>query len=281
MNQFNRRRNSLRARSALRNFIMWASLAFVVNVFIYFIFGADYGLEFLGGYIIELSLSVDNLFLFLIIFTSFNIPISYQKRVLTYGIIGAVILRFVFIFLGVAIINTFNWVLYIFGFFLFCSGLKILLNKEEEADFSKSKVLNIMKHFIPVTKELHEEKFFVKINGLLYATPLLLILVLIESSDIIFALDSIPAIFSITTNPYIVYSSNIFAILGLRSMYFLLAKLNSMFSYIKYGVAFILMFTGIKLFVAFWGINISTVVSLLVIAIILLSSVLFSLIRSN
>ncbi len=271
----------MRARSALRNFIMWASLAFVVNVFIYFIFGADYGLEFLGGYIIELSLSVDNLFLFLIIFTSFNIPISYQKRVLTYGIIGAVILRFVFIFLGVAIINTFNWVLYIFGFFLFCSGLKILLNKEEEADFSKSKVLNIMKHFIHVTKELHEEKFFVKINGLLYATPLLLILVLIESSDIIFALDSIPAIFSITTNPYIVYSSNIFAILGLRSMYFLLAKLNSMFSYIKYGVAFILMFTGIKLFIAFWGINISTVVSLLVIAIILLSSVLFSLIRSN
>ena len=271
----------MRARSALRNFVMWASLAFVVNVFIYFIFGADYGLEFLGGYIIELSLSVDNLFLFLIIFTSFNIPISYQKRVLTYGIIGAVILRFIFIFLGVAIINKFNWVLYIFGFFLFCSGLKILLNKEEETDFSKSKVLNIMKYLIPVTNELHHENFFVRINGVLHATPLLLILVLIESSDIIFALDSIPAIFSITTNPYIVYASNIFALLGLRSLYFLLAKLNSMFSYIKYGVAFILMFTGIKLFVAFWGINISTVVSLLVIAIILLSSILFSLIRSN
>ena len=281
MNQFNKRRNSLKARSALRNFIMWASLAFIVNVFIYFIFGADYGIEFLGGYIIELSLSVDNLFLFLIIFTSFNIPISYQKRVLTYGIIGAIILRFIFIFLGVAIINKFNWILYIFGFFLFFSGLKILLNKEEEVDFSKSKILNIMKHFIPVTNELNKENFFVKINGVLHATPLLLILVLIESSDIIFALDSIPAIFSITTNPYIVYSSNIFAILGLRSMYFLLAKLNSMFNHIKYGVAFILMFTGIKLFIAFWGINISTVVSLLVIAIILLSSVLFSLIRSN
>ncbi|MDU4882268.1 TerC/Alx family metal homeostasis membrane protein [uncultured Clostridium sp.] len=275
------RRTNLRAKSALRNFITWASLAFIVNVFIYFIFGADYGLEFLGGYIIELSLSVDNLFLFLIIFTSFNIPISYQKRVLTYGIIGAIILRFIFIFLGVAIINKFNWILYIFGFFLFFSGLKILLNKEEEVDFSKSKILNIMKHFIPVTNELNKENFFVKINGVLHATPLLLILVLIESSDIIFALDSIPAIFSITTNPYIVYSSNIFAILGLRSMYFLLAKLNSMFNHIKYGVAFILMFTGIKLFIAFWGINISTVVSLLVIAIILLSSVLFSLIRSN
>ena len=281
MNQFNISRTNLRAKSALRNFIMWASLAFIVNVFIYFIFGADYGLEFLGGYIIELSLSVDNLFLFLIIFTSFNIPISYQKRVLTYGIIGAIILRFIFIFLGVAIINKFNWILYIFGFFLFFSGLKILLNKEEEVDFSKSKILNIMKHFIPVTNELNKENFFVKINGVLHATPLLLILVLIESSDIIFALDSIPAIFSITTNPYIVYSSNIFAILGLRSMYFLLAKLNSMFNHIKYGVAFILMFTGIKLFIAFWGINISTVVSLLVIAIILLSSVLFSLIRSN
>lgn len=281
MNQFNIRRTNLRAKSALRNFITWASFAFIVNVFIYFIFGADYGLEFLGGYIIELSLSVDNLFLFLIIFTSFNIPISYQKRVLTYGIIGAIILRFIFIFLGVAIINKFNWILYIFGFFLFFSGLKILLNKEEEVDFSKSKILNIMKHFIPVTNELNKENFFVKINGVLHATPLLLILVLIESSDIIFALDSIPAIFSITTNPYIVYSSNIFAILGLRSMYFLLAKLNSMFNHIKYGVAFILMFTGIKLFIAFWGINISTVVSLLVIAIILLSSVLFSLIRSN
>lgn len=271
----------MRARSALRNFTMWASLAFIVNVFIYFIFGADYGFEFLGGYIIELSLSVDNLFLFLMIFSSFNIPILYQKRVLTYGIIGAVILRFVFIFLGVAIINKFNWLLYIFGFFLFCSGLKILLDREESVDFSQSKILNLMKHIIPVTNELHHEKFFIRINDILHATPLLLILVLIESSDIIFALDSIPAIFSITTNPYIVYTSNIFAILGLRSLYFLLAKLNSMFSYIKYGVAFILMFTGIKLFIAFWGINISTIISLLVIAIILLSSILFSLIRSN
>ncbi|MBX9136161.1 TerC/Alx family metal homeostasis membrane protein [Clostridium sp.] len=271
----------MRARSALRNFILWASLAFMVNILIYFIFGADYGLEFLGGYIIELSLSVDNLFLFLIIFTSFNIPMEYQKRVLTYGIIGAVILRFIFIFLGVAIISKFSWILYIFGFFLFCSGLKILFNKEEAVDFSKSKILNIMKRLIPVTNELHHEKFFVKINGILHATPLLLILVLIESSDIIFALDSIPAIFSITTNPYIVYTSNIFAILGLRSLYFLLAKLNSMFSCIKYGVAFILIFTGIKLFIAFWGINISTVVSLLIIAIILLSSILFSLIKSN
>lgn len=271
----------MRARNALRNFIMWASLAFLVNLFIYFIFGPSYGLEFLGGYIIELSLSVDNLFLFLIVFTSFNIPMVYQKRVLNYGITGAVVLRFIFIFLGVAIINKFNWLLYIFGFFLFFSGLKILLNKEENADFSENKILKFMEHIIPVTDKLYGEKFFVRIRGVLYATPLLLILVLIESSDIIFALDSIPAIFSITTNPYIVYTSNIFAILGLRSLYFLLAKLDSMFSCIKYGVAFLLMFTGIKLFIAFWGIEISTVISLLVIAIILLLSVLFSLIKSN
>lgn len=271
----------MRARNALRNFIMWASLAFLVNLFIYFIFGPSYGLEFLGGYIIELSLSVDNLFLFLIVFTSFNIPMIYQKRVLNYGITGAVVLRFIFIFLGVAIINKFNWLLYIFGFFLFFSGLKILLNKEENADFSENKILKFMEHIIPVTDKLYGEKFFVRIRGVLYATPLLLILVLIESSDIIFALDSIPAIFSITTNPFIVYTSNIFAILGLRSLYFLLAKLDSMFSCIKYGVAFLLMFTGIKLFIAFWGIEISTVISLLVIAIILLLSVLFSLIKSN
>lgn len=270
----------MRARTAFKNFVLWASLAIIVNIFIYFIFGAEYGLEFLGGYIIELSLSVDNLFLFLMIFTSFNIPISYQKRVLSYGIIGAIILRLLFIFLGVVIINKFHWILYIFGFFLFFSGLKILFNNDEKVDFSKSGILNLMKYIIPVTKELHEEKFFLKKDGILYATPLLLILVLVESSDIIFALDSIPAIFSITTNPYIVYSSNIFAILGLRSLYFLLAKLNSMFSYIKYGVAFILMFTGIKLFIAFYAINISTIISLLVITIILLGSILFSLISN-
>lgn len=270
----------MRARTAFRNFVLWASLAIIVNIFIYFIFGAEYGLEFLGGYIIELSLSVDNLFLFLIIFTSFNIPISYQKRVLSYGIIGAIILRLLFIFLGVVIINKFHWILYIFGFFLFFSGLKILFTNDEKVDFSKSGILNLMKYIIPVTNELHEEKFFLRKDGILYATPLLVILVLIESSDIIFALDSIPAIFSITTNPYIVYSSNIFAILGLRSLYFLLAKLNSMFSYIKYGVAFILMFTGIKLFIAFYAINISTIISLLVITIILLGSILFSLISN-
>lgn len=268
----------MRAKKAFKNFLIWVSLAVVVNIFIYMFFGPKHGLEFLGGYVIELSLSVDNLFLFLIIFSSFNIPIVYQKRVLTYGIIGAIILRFIFIFLGVAIINKFHWLLYIFGFFLFFSGLKILFHKEEEVNYKENATVKLLKCIIPVTNELHEEKFFIKNKGVRYATPLFLILILIESSDIIFALDSIPAIFSITTNPYIVYTSNIFAILGLRSLYFLLAKLNSTFKYIKVGVAFILMFTGIKLAIGFFGVTISTIVSLLIIGIILLASVLFSLI---
>ena len=155
----------MKARSALKNFILWVSLAIIVNIVIYVTWGNEPALEFLGGYIIELSLSVDNLFLFLIIFTSFNIPIPYQKRVLTYGIIGAVILRFIFIFLGVAIINTFHWILYIFGFFLFFSGLKILFNKDKSNNFSDSKILKFLEKFIPVTDKLYEEKFFIYENG--------------------------------------------------------------------------------------------------------------------
>ena len=154
----------MRAKKALKTFIFWVSMAIIVNLGILMVFGKQHALEFLSGYIVELSLSVDNLFLFLMIFTTFNIELKYQKRVLTYGIIGAIILRFIFIFLGVAIISKFSWILYIFGFFLFCSGLKILFNKEEAVDFSKSKILNIMKRLIPVTNELHHEKFFVKIN---------------------------------------------------------------------------------------------------------------------
>lgn len=271
----------MRGKIAFRRFAFWVLLALIMNIIIYFIFGSQYGLEFLGGYIIELSLSVDNLFLFLIIFTSFGIPVDYQKRVLTFGIFGAVILRFIFIFLGVAIINRFHWLLYIFGLFLFLSGIKILGNSEEQVNINDNICIKILRKIVPITEKLDDEHFFLKVNGVTYATPLFLILVLIESSDIIFALDSIPSIFSITTNPYIVYCSNIFAILGLRSLYFLLAKLNSMFIYIKYGIACILMFTGIKLFISFFNINISIVISLLVISIILLVSILFSLIKSS
>jgi tellurite resistance protein TerC len=237
--------------------------------------GSDKALEFLGGYIIELSLSVDNLFLFLLIFSSFGIEAKYQKRILDYGIIGAIIMRLIFVMLGIAIVNTFKWILYLFGILLIISGVRIMINKEEEVSFESSKLIWFLKRLIPITKELHEEKFFVRIDNVLHATPLFAILFLIEGSDLIFAIDSIPAIFAITTNAFIVYSSNILAILGLRNLYFLLEKLHSTFKYVKYGVGVILIFTGIKLGISF-KYHISVGVSILVIILILVISVFAS-----
>lgn len=268
----------MRARKAFINFMIWTSLALLTIVLIYLFFGEQKALEFLGGYVVELSLSVDNLFLFLLIFNNYKIPERYQKRVLSYGILGAMFLRFIFIFVGVSIIKKFHWVLFIFSIFLSISGIKMLLEVDSEKDFTKSKLISILKLIIPVSNSVNGEDFFIKKNNVLYATPLFLILILIESSDLLFALDSIPAIFSITTDPIIVYSSNVFAILGLRSLYFLLAKLNTMFKCIKYGIGFVLIFTGIKLFISYFNIVIPTLISLLIIFIILLTSILFSLI---
>lgn len=268
----------LYTKSALKNFLFWVSISIIVNIAIYYFYGSADAVEFLGGYVIELSLSVDNLFLFLVIFSSFGIPIMYQHRVLTYGIFGAMILRFIFIFLGIAVVNKFHWLLYIFGIILVVSSIKLFRNQNETEDFKSNFFIRIIQRIIPVTNRLYGEKFFIRIKGEVLATPLMLVLILIESSDIIFALDSIPAIFSITTKPLIVYSSNILAVLGLRSLYFLLVKLNSMFKCIRYGVGFVLMFTGIKLIVLYFNIIIPTLISLLIIFIILLFSILFSLI---
>lgn len=270
----------MKSKKALRNFIIWVSLAFIFNIVVLINLGKESAIEFLSGYIVELSLSVDNLFLFLIIFTSFNIPVEYQKRVLTYGIFGAMILRFIFIIVGITVINKFHWILYLFSLFLMVSGIKIFIEPEEPKDYSQSKLLILLDKILPVTHEFEGDKFFIRKKSVVYATPLFLILILIEFSDLIFALDSIPAIFSITTNIFIVYTSNMFAILGLRSLYFLLVKLNSMFTYMKYGVGCILIFTGIKIFVAYFNIIIPTIVSLLIIMIIVLLCILISLLRS-
>jgi len=259
----------------LLKFLLITFIAFIFNLAIWYYMGSERALEFLGGYIIELSLSVDNLFLFLLIFSSFEISAKHQKRVLTYGIFGAIILRLIFIVLGIAVINTFQWVLYVFGILLIISGIKIMINKEDDVSFENSKLIKLLKKITPVTKELYEEKFFVKINNVRHATPLFAILFLIEGSDLLFAIDSIPAIFAITTNVFIVYSSNIFAILGLRNLYFLLEKLHSTFEYVKYGVGAILIFTGIKLGISF-KYHISVVISLIVIISILIISVLVS-----
>lgn len=268
----------MKAKKTVSSFFFWVICAIIFNILVYIFKSKESAIEFFGGYIIEQSLSLDNLFLFLMIFSSFRIPPMYQKRVLNYGIFGAMVLRLVFILLGVSIVNRFHWILYIFGVLLIFSGLRMIFKMDDEKDFRRNILINGLNKIIPITDTLVGEKFFVIRNGVLYATPLFAILILIESSDIVFALDSIPAIFSITTDPFIVYTSNIFAILGLRSMYFILVKLNNTFAYVKYGVAAILMFTGIKLSILYFHIEISIITSILIISIILLLSILLSLI---
>ncbi|URZ18299.1 TerC/Alx family metal homeostasis membrane protein [Clostridium felsineum] len=269
-------------RKALKQTLIWIALALVFNIFIYFFMGKQNALEFLGGYVIELSLSLDNLFLFLIIFQNFLLKGEHQKKILNYGILGAVILRLIFILLGVAVIDRFHFILYFFGILLIISGIKMFLQKEDEKkDYKNSFFFKMVGRFIPVEKESNSNKFLIRKKGKLHATPLLPILVLIEGSDLLFAVDSIPAIFSITTNAFIVYTSNIFAILGLRSMYFLLEKLHDKFQYVKFGVALILIFTGIKLAILFFHIEISIILSLTIIFVILALSIIFSMLKNK
>ncbi|MGL5351848.1 MAG: TerC/Alx family metal homeostasis membrane protein [Clostridium sp.] len=268
----------MKKENHLSKLFFWIALSILFNLFIYIIKGEQAAIEYFGGYIIEMSLSLDNLFLFLMIFSSFGISLIYQERVLKYGIFGAMILRMIFIILGVSIINKFHFVIYIFGMFLVLSAFKMLFQSNDKKDFSKSYIIKALNSVIPVTNGLIGNKFFVIQDKVLCATPLFAILLIIESSDVMFALDSIPAIFSITTDPFIVYTSNIFAILGLRSMYYLLVKLNDKFQFIKYGIILILMFTGIKLIILYFNIEISALLSVLIIISILLSSILLSLI---
>lgn len=265
------------AKKAVKFVLMWMGLAILFNLGVLFFEGSGKALEFLGGYVIEMSLSVDNLFVFLMIFTSFGIKKEYQRRALNYGIIGAIVLRAIFILAGIKVVEKIHWILYIFGFILILSGFKMMFGHDDNKDYSDSKVLKVLKKFIPVTDKMHEEKFFIRENAKLFATPLFAVLLIIESSDILFAIDSIPAVFSISRDPFIVYTSNIFAILGLRSLYFVLNALQEKFKYVKYGVALILMFTGVKLAILFFNIEISIVVSLATIFTLLVGSIIVSL----
>jgi tellurite resistance protein TerC len=266
----------LKTRRSLLNLIFWITLSILFNIFIFYTRGETAAVEYFGGYIVELSLSIDNLFLFLMVFSSFNIREEYQERVLLYGVIGAMVLRLVFILLGVTIISKFGFILSIFGLILLFSGLKIFVKENDKMELQDNFAVKILRKLIPVTNTLHGHSFFVKKNKKLYATPLFIALIIIEFSDIVFAIDSIPAIFSITTDTFIVYTSNMFAILGLRSMYYILQKMNSSFKFMKYGVGFILMFIGIKLVILIFGIEISVTNSILIIVAILLSSILIS-----
>lgn len=262
-------------KKALLWVLFWIGLAMVFNVGVYFFMGADKALEFLGGFVIEKSLSVDNLFLFIMVFSSFGIKQEYQRRILNYGIAGALVLRLIFVLLGVTIVNMFHWMLYVFGAILIISGIKMMFGHDNN-NVKDSKIIKLLGKVIPVTETVEGDKFFIRKNKILHATPLFAVLILIEFTDIIFAVDSIPAIFSISTDPFIVYSSNIFAILGLRSMYFVLGNLHEKFKYVKYGVALILTFTGVKLSLLMFHIKIPIGLSLAVIMSILVVSIVTS-----
>jgi tellurite resistance protein TerC len=228
---------------------IWMTLAMVFAGIIYFWKGQDDALLFVTGYLIEQSLSADNIFVIVMIFGYFKIPDRYQHRVLFWGILGALVMRGAFIGMGAVLIQRFNWILYIFGAFLVFTGIRMVMKQDEEFDAESNIVMRVARRFLRVTSQYHGQSFFTKENGFTVATPLFLVLLLVEFTDLVFAVDSIPAIFGITSDPFLVYTSNVFAILGLRSMYFLLAGVVHKFVYLKYGLAAILTFVGVKMLI--------------------------------
>ena len=257
---------------------IWITLALLFDLFIYLDkdFGPVKAMEFITGYIIEYSLSVDNIFVFILIFSYFAVNKQYQHKILFWGILGALIMRGLFIFTGVALINRFQWIVIIFGGFLVFTGIRMLFQKEADVDPEKNIIIKFFRRFLPVSKSLHGDKLFITENRKLYATPLFLVLLIIESSDLIFAVDSIPAILAISKSTFIVYTSNIFAILGLRSLYFAIAGIMGLFHYLKIGLAFVLTFVGSKMLLAYFHFEIPIVTSLGIIISILLISILAS-----
>ena len=245
-----RKPHAVRPREALVWVAVYVSLALLFCAGVQVRFGNEKALEFLAGYLIEEALSVDNLFVFLVIFSYFRVPAELQHRVLFWGIVGALVLRAVFIFLGAALIQSFHGVTYLFGAFLVITGIKLLVRREEEVHPERNPLLRLFKRWIPVTPDYRGVRFTVVEAGRRYATPLLVVLVLIEGTDVVFAVDSIPAVFAVTSDPFIVYTSNIFAILGLRSLYFALAGMMERFHYLKVGLALVLAFVGTKMLVA-------------------------------
>ncbi len=271
---FHRRTQTLRLRQALAWSALWIGLAAIFAAALYIWQGHQAALEFSTGYVIELSLSADNLFIFLLIFRYFRLPEPEQYRVLFWGIIGAIVMRAAFIFAGVGLIRRFHWVMYLFGLLLVYSGMRLLFQRGAQVDPEKNPVLRMFRRFIPVTDDYVDGKFLVR-RERLYATPLLLVLLVIETTDVIFTIDSIPAVLAITLNTFIVYTSNIFAILGLRSLFFALSSLMDMFKYLHYGISCVLVFVGVKMLLSHYHV-IRTEVSLAIIAAILLVTIVAS-----
>jgi tellurite resistance protein TerC len=273
---FNRRAHKIALKEALVWSALWITLALLFDIFVLFEFGKTKALEFLTGYVIEYSLSVDNIFIFILIFSYFSVKAQYQHKILFWGIVGALIMRGIFIFAGVSLINRFHWIILIFGGFLVVTGLKMLFQKETSVDPEKNRLVMFFRKFFPVSDTRHGSKLIVRENGRLVATPLFLVLLVIESSDLIFAVDSIPAILAISKDIFIVYTSNIFAILGLRSLYFAVSGIMEYFRYLRVGLAFILSFVGFKMLASYFHFEIPILLSLGVIISILLISIMVS-----
>ncbi|HPB90242.1 MAG TPA: TerC family protein [Rugosibacter sp.] len=268
--------------------LAWFSLALIFNAGLWWYLNGTAGaevadqkaLEFLTGYLIEKSLSVDNVFIFLLIFSSFHVPAEYQRRVLIYGVLGAILMRAIMILAGAWVVREFSWVLYLFGAFLVMTGMRMLVMAEKTPDLEKNPVLKFARRHLRISDDYHGEKFSVVKNGVRYFTPLFLVLILIEVTDLVFAVDSIPAIFAITTDPFIVFTSNIFAIMGLRALYFLLADVADRFHLLKYGLAMVLTFIGAKMLIMPWY-HVPVGASLTIVAVLIGASVVASLIATR
>ena len=277
---FNRKAHTIKYREAWIWSGVWVTLAMVFAGVVFHFQGSERGWEFLAGYLIELSLSVDNLFVFLLIFSYFRVPARFQHRVLFWGVMGALFMRLTMIFIGAELIERFHWVIYIFGAFLVYTGLNMFRQEKIEIQPEKNPVIRLITRFLPITRHYEEEKFFTTANGKTAGTLLLLVLMVVEVTDLVFAVDSIPAIFAITRNTFIVYTSNVFAILGLRSMYFLLAGVVEKFRFLRYGLAVVLTFIGVKMLLEIGQIKLSTKFSLIFVAVVLIGSVAASLLKA-
>ena len=274
---FHRKAHVVSIRESVIWTLVWIALAMVFNLGVAHYLGNTKALEFFTGYVIEKSLSVDNIFVIALLFSYFAVPAEHQHRVLFWGILGALIMRAAMIMLGAKLISEFTWIIYIFGAFLILTGIKMIVKREEEIHPEKNPVVKLFRRFVPVTDGFRGGKFFVRENGVRMATPLFVVLLMVEFTDLIFAVDSIPAIFAVSTDPFIVYTSNVFAILGLRSLYFALAGILDKFHYLKIGLGVVLSFVGVKMLLSHTPWKIDTAVSLGVIVGVLVTSVLASL----
>lgn len=277
---FHRKTHTVSIKEAAIWSAVWITLALLFNVGVYFSSGPEPALQFFTGYLIEKSLSVDNIFIFALLFTAFTVPAAYQHRVLFWGVLGALVMRGALIALGAVLLESFHWLIYLFGVFLIAAGIRMAVRKEKEVHPERNPLLRFVRRVLPLTDEYEGDRFIVKRAGRVLVTPLLLVLLVVELTDLIFALDSIPAIFAVTQNPLLVYTSNVFAILGLRSLYFVFAHAMRSFAYLKIGLALVLTFVGIKMVLADVY-HLPTPLALAVIAVILAAAIVASVVRTR